>query len=426
MSEFNIAIIGAGPAGSTLGRLLHLANIPCTIFEGEASANFRGQGGTLDLHANSGQAALKECSLYDEFLKYCRYDGEAMVIADKHYRKYLNESGKTTQSTWGRPEIDRRRLRDILLESLPAEMIRWGKKLKTVEDLDGELTLVFADGTRETGFDLIVGADGAFSHVRPLLSETKPYYSGIGGVWGLVPNAENKHPELHKQVNRGSLFSFSDGKSIMAQQLGDGSLNVSAAWVRPADWKSEEKLKSSELKKAALEEFEDWDTRLIALVEAIDEETVVSRNLYMLPVGHRWKHRQGVTLIGDASHVFTPYAGEGVNLAMADSMNLAHAIVSANKKSISLGQQHRQQTLSDEIQFFEHDMFNRAMAASQMTKEMMESMFFTPGAPYTSIERYVYTAISDNLPWGTHGIVKGCVSLVYWIYKTFFLAPTPN
>lgn len=48
---FKIAIIGAGPAGCALARLLQQSDhqIDVTIFESEASPNFRSQGGTLDL-----------------------------------------------------------------------------------------------------------------------------------------------------------------------------------------------------------------------------------------------------------------------------------------------------------------------------------------------------------------------------------------
>jgi 2-polyprenyl-6-methoxyphenol hydroxylase-like FAD-dependent oxidoreductase len=75
---FKIAIIGAGPAGCTLARLLLHSNTPVdlAIFEGETSHDARTQGSTLDLHTESGIAALKEAGLYDEFLKYVRFDGE--------------------------------------------------------------------------------------------------------------------------------------------------------------------------------------------------------------------------------------------------------------------------------------------------------------------------------------------------------------
>ncbi|KAF7186852.1 Monooxygenase asqM [Pseudocercospora fuligena] len=230
---YNIAIVGAGPAGSVLARLLLNSDkqIKVTIFEAEAGIDFRSQGGSLDLHEKTGQAALKAAGLFDEFLKWARYDGEAMKIADKKLLCYIKQGAakKGSVSSTGRPEIDRPKLRELLFNSLPAGTVQWNKKLRKVDD---SLTLHFADGSTQSGFDLIVGADGAWSKVRPLLSNVQPYYSGIAGHQMIISDAEKNAPDLYEMVNRGSLFSFSDSKSIMSQQMGDGCINVST-WSTP-------------------------------------------------------------------------------------------------------------------------------------------------------------------------------------------------
>lgn len=299
---FNIAIVGAGPAGCMLARLLLQAdgNIKVTLFEGEQSINFRSQGGSLDLHEKTGQAALKRGDLFDEFLKYARYDGEAVKIADKKMLCYVKQGASTKGSITGRPEIDRPKLRQLLFESLPANAVRWGKRLVSVEENN---TLRFADDSTANGFDLIVGADGAWSRVRPFLSDVKPYYSGIAGHSLSIPNAEQTVPELYELVNRGSLFAFSDGKSVMAQWTGEGSINVGTWAVRPTDWQQKYDVHDATAVKAALlEEYSDWDPRLLALLQSADDDTFVPRDLFMLPTGHSWKHVHGVTLIGDAAH----------------------------------------------------------------------------------------------------------------------------
>jgi 2-polyprenyl-6-methoxyphenol hydroxylase-like FAD-dependent oxidoreductase len=71
-----IAILGAGPSGLTLGRLLHLAGIDFVIFERDASAASawgRGGSGTLDLHEGTGLLAIQEAGLLEEFKKKARY-----------------------------------------------------------------------------------------------------------------------------------------------------------------------------------------------------------------------------------------------------------------------------------------------------------------------------------------------------------------
>lgn len=91
--------------------------------------------------------------------------------------------------------------------------------------------------------------------------------------------------------------------------MGDGSLNI-ATWARrPEDWRKQcgyDVHDAKATKEACLKEYADWDPRLVSFTQCA-EDHVVPRDLYMLPVGHRWKHVQGVTLIGDAAHLMGEY-----------------------------------------------------------------------------------------------------------------------
>ena len=210
-----IAIIGAGPGGCMLARLLHQHSIASTIFEAEASIDFRSQGGTLDLRAETGLAAMKEAGLYDAFLEHARFDGESLLITDKKQttwmRRYAAKQGKKN-AVQEAPEIDRAILRRILLESLPEGIVRWGYKLDRVE---ADRTLHFKNGAVETGFDLVVGADGAWSRVRNLLSNQKPHYSGVGGhMMRITSDAKETAPRAEKFVNRGSVFAYSNQRNL--------------------------------------------------------------------------------------------------------------------------------------------------------------------------------------------------------------------
>lgn len=385
-----IAIIGAGPAGCTLARLLIRASIPVTIFEGESTILVRSQGGTLDLHTDTGIQALTEAGLQEEYAKYARYDGEAFALADKNLKKLINMGGATEKTSRGRPEIDREKLRMILLDSLPPGTIRWNARLRSINQQT--LSLHFDHGV-ESEFDLVVGADGAWSKVRPAVTEVRPYYAGLGGYDFYINDVETRYPDLYELVNRGSLFANSDGKGITAQQKGDGSLIVYASSARDEDWMQTcgyDVHNAGEVKKALAQEFSDWAEPLVKLTQVANEHDFTARSLYMLPIGHRWDHRTGVTLIGDAAHLMTPHAGEGVNVAMKDALNLANGIIRSTKaEDVAVA-------LDQEVKLFEEEMFTRATRVQRHSDLNTEDMFFTPGTPYTVIDRYIRRALSDG------------------------------
>ena len=405
--DFRVAIIGAGPAGCTLARLLLNAQIPTTIFEYEASPNVRSQGGTLDLHTATGLKALKVAGLYDEFVKYARYDGEAFAVADKNLKKYVSIDGSSKETSRGRPEIDRLQLRQILLDSLPPDAIRWGCKLRSI---DKERSLRFDHGI-EKGYDLVVGADGAWSKVRPFLSHVQPVYSGVGGIEMNIPNVEKCHPDLHKLVNRGSLFSYSDGKCVVAQQKSDGSLSVHA-WSKRADenWKKScgyDISNPQEIKKALLHDYEGWAELLIKITQVADDDTFWAWSTYELPIGHKWNHRPGVTLIGDAAHLCSPFAGEGVNIAMEDALKLSQALITAVKNPVSL---------DSHIAAFEQNMFLRGAAVAQKSRDNMVDMLFTPGAPGSVIDRFVRRAMLGT-GWMQILLPLWIVRMMLWVMR---------
>lgn len=384
-----IAIIGGGPAGCTLARLLLNASIPVTVFEGETSLAIRAQGGTLDLHTATGLKALKEVGAYEEFLKYARFDGEAIAFADKNLKYLIRMGGSSANTSRGRPEIDRVRLREILVKTLPPDTIRWGCRLRSIDD---DLSLHFDHGV-EKGYDLVVGADGAWSKVRPLLSSVRPVYAGLGGVNLIIKDVENRYPDIHKLVNRGSLFVYSDAKGLIAQQKGDGSINIYVWSPRDEDWIKTcryDVRNAKEVKKAFLQEYEAFCGPLLEMIQVASDEDFSMQTLYELPVGHRWKSRPGATLIGDAAHLSTPFAGEGVNIAMQDAMLLSQAIISATKEDQPT------EALNRNLKIFEEDMFRRGKAVQEYSKANMVDMYFVPGAPATTIDRYVRRGIFQD------------------------------
>src|SRR5215469_1067657 len=335
----------------------------------------------------------------------------ALTVCDKKLRKYLNIPGTTEKNTRGRPEIDRVQLRQLLIRSLEEGTISWNSRLRSAEEANGKISLHFDQGT-VTGFDLVVGADGAWSKVRPLVSDEKPIYTGISGWYFSILNPQEQHPDLYELVNRGSLFAFSPGKALMPQQMGDGSIGVSQWKILPEDWQKEAKydVQSGEaIRDALLEEYQDWAPELRKMIEAMDTSNVMPRNLYMLPVGHKWTHKPGVTLLGDAAHLMSPFAGEGVNLAMKDALDLSEAIIEAAKSGDKA-------SLDGKVRKFEDAMFERSAKVQQHTYVMLSTMFFTHDPPNSSIEKLVCEALTSEM----NPILGAPISALVYVYFFFF------
>jgi 2-polyprenyl-6-methoxyphenol hydroxylase-like FAD-dependent oxidoreductase len=317
-----VTIVGAGLGGLTLARVLHVHGIPAAIYEAEPSAEARTQGGQLDIHEHNGQLALEAAGLTDEFRAIIREGGEASRVLDQHGTVLLDEPD---HGTGGRPEVLRGDLRRILLDSLPDEMIQWGRKVTDVEPLgDGRHKLTFADGSSVTT-SLLVGADGAWSKIRPLLSGAKPEYVGTTFIETYLYDADERHSATAEAVGGGAIYALAPGKGIVAHREAGNILHTYVELNRPAEWIAGIDFTDATAATARVAaEFDGWAPELTALITE-GETAPVPRTIYALPNGHRWDRVAGVTLLGDAAHLMPP-SGEGANLAMFDGAELGQAI----------------------------------------------------------------------------------------------------
>lgn len=342
-----IAIVGAGPGGLTLARLLMVAGLPATVFERETHALERPQGGTLDLHVETGQLALKRAGLTAEFLKIARYDDQGTRLYDSQGQLLLADDDA---SGGERPEVDRTALREILLASVPADWVRWGHALREVVARDdGTYDLLFENGSNAGPFDLVVGADGAWSRVRSLVSRYQPQYSGLTFVEFGIDDVDARHPALSALVGRGKIGIEGQGRGLIVQRNGHAHLRGYAFFRVPADWATQRfDFSTPATARAQLAaEYNGWAENLVDLIRA-GNDAIAARPIHALPIGHHWRNRAGITLIGDAAHLMSPFGGEGVNIAMFDAAELARHLTESRE-------------WRDAVRAFEEEMFSRVV-----------------------------------------------------------------
>ncbi|RSN37977.1 FAD-dependent oxidoreductase [Amycolatopsis sp. WAC 01416] len=364
-----IAIVGAGLGGLALARVLHVNGIDAVVYEREPSRDARGQGGMLDIHADTGQRALREAGLIDGFHAIARGEGQDMKLLEPDGTLLLQED-TPEDAPFARPEVDRADLRDLLLSSLPEDTVRWGHAFASAADG----VLHFVDGRSVDGssaaYDLLVGADGANSRVRALLTDARPVHLGHNLVELCVSDIDRTHPDLAEMVGRGTYWALGDGKSLAAQRNGDGRVRVGLSFYNTAeDWLATSGIPFDDPAAARtrlIEELDGWDARFTALIAACDD-TVVPRPIAALPVGLTWQANPGVTLLGDAAHLM-PAVGEGANMALLDGALLGLAL------AVHPGD------FPTAVKEYEREMFERTSAAARMSARVHELMTAPDGA----------------------------------------------
>ncbi|MGQ5636552.1 MULTISPECIES: FAD-dependent oxidoreductase [unclassified Streptomyces] len=350
-----IAVVGAGPGGLAFARVLHRHGHPVAVLERDPAPDARPPGGTLDLHEGMGQLALDKAGLLAGFRALSRPEGQAMRILD---------TDGTVLRDWrpgpddrANPEIDRGQLRDLLLGGLD---VQWGRSVtQVVPETGGGALVRFADG-RQEAYDLVVGADGAWSRTRPALSPVAPHYTGVTSLETSLDDVGTRHPGLAELIGDGCVAVYGANRSLVAQRNSGGHVKVHVQFRAPLDWHAGLDLSDADaVRSSLLALFDGWAAPVLDLLR--HGTAFVHRPLYVLPVSHTWTHVPGVTLLGDAAHLMPPL-GAGANLALLEGAELAESVAAAPGD------------LDEAVRAFEERMWARAGRWAEITTAGLERL----------------------------------------------------
>ncbi|MGE8555377.1 MAG: FAD-dependent oxidoreductase [Chryseobacterium jejuense] len=366
IDNISIAIVGGGPAGLTLARLLQLKNANVKVFERDFNKEARVQGSPLDMHEDSGLAALRKADLLEEFKKTFRPGADKTLIMNEQAEILFSDHDTKPEDDFGaehfRPEIDRGPLRNMLLESLHPDTVVWDSHFISMEPQNEGWMLHFKNGTFAYA-DLVIASDGAHSKIRPYLTDIKPVYSGVIMLEGMV--SKEYAPTINALINGGKIMAFGNSKNILMGQKGNGDLGFYASFKADENWAANFSLNFSD-NTAVFQwfktEYPEWNEIWYELFENATTP-FIPRPIYAMPLDQNWESKSNLTLMGDAAHVMPPFAGEGANMAMLDALELSEHLTDD-----------RYSTLQEAISHYEVNMRKRAAAATKESLDNGEQM----------------------------------------------------
>lgn len=335
----SIAIVGGGPGGLTLARLLQLKGADVKVFERDLNKNARVQGAPLDLHDDSGLAAIRKADLLEEFKQNYLVGADRELIMNENAEIFFSDHDSKPEENFGhlhfRPEIDRGTLRKILLESLQSETVVWDSHFISMEKQNEGWLLHFKNNTTAYA-DIVIACDGANSKIRPYITDSKAFYTGIIMLEGNILQAEVNAPKINALLKGGKIMAFGNKKNLLMGQKGNGDIGFYASLKIDENWTTSSGLDYSN-KAQMLDWYQstypEWNPIWLELFENA-ETPFIPRPIYCIPFDQTWETQSNLTMIGDAAHVMPPFAGEGVNMAMLDALELSECLTSDQYKTL--------------------------------------------------------------------------------------------
>jgi salicylate hydroxylase len=320
-SRLDVVIVGGGIGGLFAANALCAKGVQVSLYEQAPAIGEVGAG--VFLTPNSVRhlqriglepAVEKWGARVGPESRYFRHDGAPIAPV-----QVTDSSG--WNATFGMHRAD---LVDMLAEALPDGVLHCGHRCNAFEQ-DGKIARVsFANGASAQA-DLVIGADGIHSELRPyVFASSEPVFSGSVAYRGLVPH--ERVPDW--PIDRWQMW-LGTGRHFLAFPVRAGKLINYVGFV-PSDKEMKESWTAPGDPDVLRRAFAGWDPRIHQLLNEVQQTfrwALYDRE--PLPI---WTSKR-LTLLGDAAHPMLPHLGQGANQSIEDGMALATILAQADRAS---------------------------------------------------------------------------------------------
>ncbi|MEE3327051.1 MAG: FAD-dependent oxidoreductase [Myxococcota bacterium] len=320
----HVVIVGAGPAGSSLAYLLARRGVQVTLLERQQGFDREFRGEVL---TPSGLDALRQMGLADALEQVPSQD-QTSVTFHLNGKKLFHQSfeGEVLEKNPPRAVSQPRLLEMLVAEASKSESFRIeeGASVKALIQEEGRVVGVRVrtqTGEEQIRADLIVGADGRASIVRKQggfrVQRVSP---PMDIIWAKLPCPKDWQG-AHAYVGKGHL--------LLGYRSWDGCLQL--GWTI-------EKGAFGEVKAHGIDHwFSEMEAHVTPELAAhLRAEKANAHKPFFLDAEsdcvENWSI-PGALLIGDAAHTMSPVGGQGINIALRDSIVAANHLVPELLKS---------------------------------------------------------------------------------------------